>query len=81
MATLIFILYICFFSENNIRVVSRVRSEVKELKMQEEAYKTKINHDSLVVQRLSMDMAAIEEFGRENYYMKAQNEDVYVVRN
>lgn len=80
-ATLVFIVYICFLTENNVRVVSRVRSDVKELKNQEELLKNKISHDSLVVQSLSNDLAAIEKFGRENYYLKAPGEDVYVVRD
>lgn len=79
-ATLVFVVYICFMTENNLRVVCRVKSEVKELQRQEDELKTKITSDSLVVLSLSTDLSAIEKFGRENYYMKAPGEDVFVVR-
>ena len=38
-----------------------------------------IYEDSLQVERLRGNMDSIERYGRENYYMKRENEDVYVV--
>ena len=38
-----------------------------------------IYRDSLQAERLKYDLDSIERFGRENYFMKAENEDVFVV--
>lgn len=79
-ATIIFVVYVFFLSENNLRVVGKVRSEVKELTEQEELLKAEIHQDSVNILQLSNNIDAIEEYGREQYYMKANNEDVYVVK-
>ncbi len=80
-ATLIFVIYVFFLSENNLRIVGKARSEVKELEEQEESLRAEIHQDSVNILRLSNNIEAIEEYGREQYYMKANNEDVYVVKD
>ena len=50
-----------------------------ELKYTVDTMQQGIYRDSVQAERLKYDLDSIERFGRENYYMKAPNEDVFVV--
>ena len=80
-ATLVFVVLIFFLDEYNLMVTNRVRREVRELHKEEEALKEAIAADSLHNATLRGNLDAIEHYGRENYYMKRANEDIYVVKN
>ncbi len=75
----IFLLIILFLDENNLRVTRSLRREVAELRYTIDTLKKGIAVDSVQAQSLKYDMEAIERFGRETYYMKRDNEDVFVV--
>ena len=75
----IFFLIIVFFDENNLFVVHSLRHDVNELQHTVDTMQEGIYRDSIQAQRLKYDLDSIERFGRENYYMKAENEDVFVV--
>lgn len=80
-ATLIFVVLIVFLDENNLFVTSRLRREVRELGQEEVALRDGIVQDSLRVNSLVGDVEALERYGREEYYMKRANEDVYVIED
>lgn len=75
----IFFLIIVFFDENNLFVVHSLRRDVNDLKYTVDTMQHGIYCDSLQAERLKYNLDSIERFGRENYYMKAENEDVFVV--
>lgn len=80
-ATLVFVVLIFFLDEYNLMVTNRVRKEVQELHAEEQALKEAIAADSLHNATLRGNQDAIEHYGRENYYMKRPNEDIYVIKN
>lgn len=75
----IFFLIIVFLDENNLFVVRSLRHDVDELKYTVDTMQQGIYRDSIQAGRLEVDLDSIERFGRENYFMKAENEDVFVV--
>ena len=78
--TIVFFLFIIvFLDENNLFVVSSLRHDVAELKYTADTMQQGIYRDSIQAERLKVDLDSIERFGRENYFMKADNEDVFVV--
>lgn len=79
-ATLVFVVLIVFLDEYNLMVTHRVKNEVRELHAEEQALKEAIVSDSINNAALRDNLDAIEHYGRENYYMKRSNEDIFVVK-
>lgn len=75
----IFGLVILFLDENNLLVIGSLRGDVAELEYTIDTLKQGIYEDSLQAERLRYNLDTIERYGRENYYMKRKNEDVFVV--
>ena len=79
-ATLVFVVLIVFLDEYNLMVTHRVKNQVRELHAEEQALREAIVADSVNNASLRDNLDAIEHYGRENYYMKRPNEDIYVVK-
>lgn len=79
-ATLVFVVIIVFLDPYSLFVTNRVKRQVDELHMDEEALKEAITTDSANNAALRGNLDAIEHYGRENYYMKRPNEDIYVIK-
>ena len=67
--------------ENNLLVIRSLKHDVAELDYTIDTLKQGIYQDSLQAERLMYNLDTIERYGRENYYMKKKNEDVFVVVN
>ena len=79
-ATLIFLLFYIFLGENNVLVTHRLQREVSELKKEAKLIEKGIEQDSIAAVSLIDNPEAIETYGREHYYMKRQNEDIFIVK-
>lgn len=79
-ATLVFAALILFLDEYNLMVTHRVHKEVNQLHAEEAALKEAITTDSLNAANLKNNLDAIEHYGRENYYMKRPDEDIFVIK-
>ncbi len=79
-ATLVFAALILFLDEYNLMVTGRVAREVNDLHAEEQALREAIVADSVNNATLRGNMDAIEHYGRENYYMKRPDEDIFVIK-
>lgn len=79
-ATLIFLVVIVFIDDYSLRVSSRLGRQVEELKAEEQALSEAIVADSAAAAELRRSLDVKEHYGRENYYMKRPNEDIYVIK-
>lgn len=79
-ATLVFVVLIVFLDEYNLMVTGRVQRQVNELHAEEAALREAIVTDSLNAMELRDNLEAKERYGRENYYMKRPNEDIFVIK-
>lgn len=79
-ATLVFVAVIVFIDPYNLVVTNRVKHQVRELHAEEEALREAIVADSASNAALRGNLDAIEHYGRENYYMKRPNEDIFVIK-
>ena len=79
-ATLLFVALIFFLDEYNLMVTNRVRKEVEALHEEEAELKRVIEADSVHNASLRNNLDAIEHYGRENYYMKRSDEDIFVIK-
>lgn len=75
----IFFLIILFLDENNLLVIRSLRKDVSGLEYTIDTMHQGIYQDSLQAERLMYNLDTIERYGRENYYMKRKNEDVFIV--
>lgn len=78
-ASLIFLLWILFFDQNNLlNRLSDLRN-LREMKAQKEYYEKKIETDIQRTKELETDDDNLEKFAREQYLMKKSDEDVFVI--
>lgn len=68
-----------FFSDSNIKKRIDSDIEIRSLKKQIEFYRKKIEADKTKLHELQSDKDNLEKFARENYLMKKENEEVFVI--
>ena len=73
------IIMLFFFSDSNI--MKRIKSdrEIRNLKNQIEFYRKKTDIDKAKLHELQSDKDNLEKFARENYLMKKDNEEVFII--
>lgn len=76
---LVIIVFAFFISESNLFSRFGYDAKINELNGQIEYYRNKSAEDKQKLQELESDKEHIEKFARENYLMKKDNEDVYLV--
>lgn len=75
---LIFLIWMFFFDENSYLIHREFDKEIKELKSTITFYQTKIEKDKETIEKLK-DSLQLERFAREQYLMKKDNEDIYII--
>ena len=55
-----------------------LNSEIDKLEAEKEYYKNEINKDRKAIQELSSE-EGVERLAREKYYMKKDNEDIFII--
>ena len=79
-ATAVFVVVILFVDQNNLLVTMKLGRQVADLKDEEANLREAIVQDSINAATLKGNLDAIEHYGRENYYMKRPNEDIFVIK-
>ena len=78
LVSLFFIVWMLFFDTNSFRILWSLESKINQLKQQKKELIRQINEDRLMIQKLS-DSIELEKFGREQYYLKKADEDIFIV--
>ncbi len=76
----IFGILITFFDSNSLIARYKVYREKQQLKKEIAEYKKNIENDQEFLNAIESDSKALEQFAREEYKMKAPNEDVYIIK-
>lgn len=78
---IIAVLIICCFVIGDSNIFSRFSYdlEIRDLKNQIEYYQEKTETDKRKLNELRSDKDNIEKFARENYLMKKDNEEVFII--
>lgn len=74
----IFVIWMAFFDTNSLLIHLELRKEVKKLEKQKEFLEGEIDRDKLILEKLS-DKKELERFAREKYYMKKENEEIFLI--
>jgi cell division protein DivIC len=80
-AITIFAVVMLITDHNNIFEQLSRKQELKELQDRKKYYKEEIEKTKQGLADLSNNAAALEKYAREKFYMKRDNEDVFVVEN
>ncbi|MFV0536978.1 MAG: FtsB family cell division protein [Dysgonomonas sp.] len=75
----VIIVFAFLISESNIFARIGYDAQIMELNDQIEYYRNKTTEDKQKLEQLQLDKDQIEKFVRENYLMKKDNEDVYII--
>ena len=78
LVSVFFIVWMLFFDTNSFRILWSLESKINQLKQQKKELIRQINEDRLMIQKLS-DSIQLEKFGREQYYLKKADEDIFIV--
>ncbi|RMG83454.1 MAG: septum formation initiator family protein [Bacteroidetes bacterium] len=78
-ATLVFIVWILFFDQNDL--ISQIKLIKKKNKLLEDKayYQKQIEITQKEYEELTGDEEKLERIAREKYFMKKENEDVFVI--
>lgn len=78
MVSVFFIVWMLFFDTNSFRILWSLESKIDDLEQQKKELIRQIDEDRLMIQKLS-DSIELEKFGREQYYLKKADEDIFIV--
>jgi len=76
---LLFVIWISFFDRNSLVEQFRLSSTINDLNSREQFYKKGLTKTNREISAFEKDTALLEKFARERYYMKKDNEDVFVI--
>ena len=78
-AVLVFLVWLLIFDNNNL--IDRVKylNTLHHMEEEKQYYLERIEEDSRRLNELKTDRDNLEKFAREQYFMKKENEDVFVI--
>ncbi|MEZ4856485.1 MAG: septum formation initiator family protein [Gelidibacter sp.] len=76
--SVIFIIWMLFFDANSWLIHRELNNDMKDLENEKQYYQKEIEKDKKAIKELSTD-EGIEKLAREKYYMKKDNEDIYII--
>jgi cell division protein FtsB len=68
-----------FFDTNSWITHQKLNHEISEIESNIDYYKSEIEKDKKTLKTLN-DSVEIEKFARETYFMKRENEDVFIIK-
>ena len=76
----IFVIWMAFFDTNSLLIHLELRKEVKKLEQQKEFLQKEITNDKKILKKLNTP-EELEKFAREKYYMKKENEEIFLIEH
>jgi cell division protein FtsB len=76
---LAFVVWMFFFDSDNFREQISLSQRIKGLEKQKSFYTKEIEKNKSALNALQYDTTKLEDYARKRYFMKKDNEDIYVV--
>ena len=77
-AIIAFVVWMIFFDNNSWFIHNELNNDIKDLENEKDYYKKEIDKDKKALKELNTEIG-LEKFAREEYYMKRENEDIYII--
>jgi cell division protein FtsB len=74
-----FAVWMLFFDEKDVFTMRHHRQELKELQQSKKYYADEINKEKTELENLKNNPTILEKYAREKYYMKRDNEDLFLI--
>jgi len=74
----VFAVWMLFFDANSWLIHHELNTEIEDLENEKDYYKKEIAKDNKDLKKLSTE-EGLEKFAREEYYMKRDNEEIYII--
>lgn len=72
-------MWVFFFDSNNFFSQQKLTKELNKVNAEKQFYIEEIEKDKSAKDKLLNDPEYLEKFARENYLMKRENEDIFIV--
>jgi cell division protein DivIC len=76
---LIFIVWMLFFDQNNLIDRFSLAARIKDLEKQKEHYQQQILENRTKMEELRSNQENLEKFAREEYLMKKDDEELFII--
>ncbi|APY00774.1 septum formation initiator [Lacinutrix venerupis] len=73
-----FALWMLFWDSNSLLIHNELNSDIEKLENEKNYYRKEIIKDNKAIKELKKE-EGLEKFAREEYYMKRDNEDIYII--
>lgn len=77
---LLFLTWMVFFDTNSYFIHKELNDDINALEQTKEFYREEIREDKLFIEKMK-DSDEVEKYAREKYYLKRENEDIYIIEN
>lgn len=74
----VFAIWMLFIDSNSLMIHHELNEDISDLEDEKEYYNKEIEKDKKAIKGLSTE-DGIEKLAREKYYMKKDNEDIYII--
>ena len=73
-----FVVWMLFFDTNSWFIHNELNNDIEALESEKDYYKKEIEKDKKAIKKLSTP-EGLEKFARETYYMKKENEEIFII--
>lgn len=77
---LLFLVWMVFFDTNSYFIHEELNDDINDLEQTKEFYREEIDKDKVFIEKMK-DSDEVEKYAREKYYLKRENEDIYIIEN
>lgn len=77
---IVFLVWMIFFDTNSWFIHQELDEDIEGLKENAEFYNSEIEKDKAFIEKMK-DSDEVEKFAREKYYLKRENEDIYIIEH
>lgn len=77
---ILFTIWMVFFDTNSYLIHNELNNSIESLEENKEIYKGEIEKDKVFIEKMK-DSNEIEKYAREKYYLKKDNEDIFIIEH
>ncbi len=77
---LFFLIWMFFFDTNSYFIHKELNEDIHSLQKSKIHYQEEIQKDKAFIKKME-DSNEVEKYAREKYYLKKENEDIYIIQN
>lgn len=80
MTIVVFLVFVTFFDEHNFIKQTKAKIEISDLKKEIKFYEDAIENDRNKINAINSSLDDLETFAREEYLMKRENEEIFIIK-